>query len=227
MDTPEILISDATKLVQKYVPKFRVKKKSESLFMKILGKILFFNKDWNNYSTTIGFTSYVGDVELTESAWQTIFHEGMHAIQAKKMTRLLFFIAYLFPAILVVPVLIALCHYRILANAFWPVWILLPLLLIPQLSSFRYGFELGAYRVNMFVNFWMRGIDALNTKSTDWFVGQLSGSSYGYMSFKDKADNDVQTIRREVLSFGSLTKIRSDPYFNDVWRFLADRGLLF
>ena len=86
--------------IKKTVPSFKVINKKNSILMKILSKILFFNKDFmTGFFTTIYSTVYtpVGtkDEEI-KFIWGTLAHEWVHMLRAKKNVAKFFFM-YLFP----------------------------------------------------------------------------------------------------------------------------------
>lgn len=113
-------INEAVEIIRHYVPKFRVKKKSESWIFKIIGPIVsLFNRPFmKSFFTTLGYTAYLPS-DVNKDNWWLIYHEGIHAMQAKKITRLFFALLYLAP---------------------FP---------IPFLSFWRVRFELEAYLFNM------------------------------------------------------------------------------
>ena len=52
-------LENVIQAAKKYYPELKVEFKDESKFMKFLGVLLFFNKEFmSNYSTTIGNTVY-------------------------------------------------------------------------------------------------------------------------------------------------------------------------
>lgn len=84
----------------KEFPDFRIRRKSESLLMKVISFLLFFNKGFmTTFVTTIRYTVYVPD------RWDTwpepekigiIRHERVHMRQCRKYGFLLFSFLYLF-----------------------------------------------------------------------------------------------------------------------------------
>ena len=100
-----------TSLAEK-LPGFEVKFKDESTLMKIIDKILFFNKTFmTGFITTIGSTVYWPSRERLEQsglgALSTLAHEYRHAKDAKKITGVLFSLLYLLPQILAAPGLLS------------------------------------------------------------------------------------------------------------------------
>lgn len=162
-------VGGAIDLVRKYVPQYRVVPKKDSRLMWFIGKVLFFNKDWERYSTTIGFTTYSGSSEETSSPW-LVFHEGLHAVRAKRMSRPLFYLAYLFP--------------------FLP---------IPYLAVPRFLIEREGYKMNMLIQLLQEGeYAAFNNHAEDWYTTQLSGSPYFFMIPPFFARREVWRMMLEV-----------------------------
>ncbi|MCK9567833.1 DUF4157 domain-containing protein [Candidatus Pacearchaeota archaeon] len=126
---------------------FDIKYKNKSLFMKLLGFLLFFNKGFmTKYITTIGSTIYFTSEDFVnsqnQSAISVLAHELVHIQQAKRYGKVLFSILYLFPQCLAVFALLA------------PIslWFLLFLLcLAPLPAPWRTKFEVGGYTMSLFV----------------------------------------------------------------------------
>jgi hypothetical protein len=126
---------------------FAIKYKNASLFMKILGFLLFFNKGFmTKYITTIGSNIYFPNEEFisskNQSAISVLAHELVHIQQAKKYGSILFSILYLFPQCLVV--------FSLLAPI--SLWFLLFLIcILPLPAPWRMKFEVGGYTMSLFV----------------------------------------------------------------------------
>ncbi len=129
-------------------PKLDIKYKNESLFMKIIGKILFFNKDFmTSYTTTIGNAVYYPSNTFTKSrpisSIIVLLHELVHIYDANKLSLPLFGCLYLFPQILV---LLALPLLFIK----WKLFLFSLLLILPIPAYFRMNFEKRAYLVSLY-----------------------------------------------------------------------------
>jgi len=130
------------------VPTLNIKYKNNSLFMKILGFILFFNKDFmSKYTTTIGSTIYFPSKEFVEknpiAKIITVSHEARHIVDSKRYG-VLFSILYLMPqllALLLIPLLFV--------NVYLALFCLLFLLPLP--AYFRMRFEILGYTMSLFV----------------------------------------------------------------------------
>lgn len=90
-------------ITNNYIPNIKIKYKDKSLLMKILSKLLFFNKDFmNKYTTTIGNTIYFPTENFINtypiSSISILLHECVHISDSRKNP--LFKFLYLTPQIL-------------------------------------------------------------------------------------------------------------------------------
>ena len=89
---------------QQYFPNLKIKYKDESLFMKILGSLLFFNKSFMaTYTTTIGSTIYFPSKKFVEERYYSsiliLLHELVHVQDGIKFNPIIFAMLYLSPQI--------------------------------------------------------------------------------------------------------------------------------
>lgn len=131
-------------------PNLQIKYKNESLFMKILGKLMFFNKNFmTEYVTTIGSTVYFPSKSFVAirpvSSLMILMHELVHVCDSKQFTTPVFSILYLFPQILA---LLALPLFFI--N--WKIALLFLLFLLPIPAYFRAYFEKRGYLISLYVS---------------------------------------------------------------------------
>lgn len=134
--------------------------KDESNFMKIIGKLMFFNKDFmTHYITTIGNTVYYPSRDFVKNnrvdAYMTFLHELVHVHDSKKYSHFLFSLAYLLPQLLfllVIPLLFIFGWKALLCSLF----------LLPLPAYFRMNFEKRAYTISIYVI--KRIIDKYNIK---------------------------------------------------------------
>ena len=167
---------------QKYFPDLRIDYKSQSSFMKFIGKLMFFNKQFlTQYTTTIGSTIYFPNPLFVKirpvSSSIIILHELCHMYDSSKWGKRVFDFLYLFPQSLVplsIPLLIV----------SWQLSLLFLLFILPFPALFRTYFELRAYMVSLYV---MNAVSIkLELKSTldvnkEDLVSQFNSSSYYYM----------------------------------------------
>jgi hypothetical protein len=136
---------------QKQLPSLKIKYKNESLFMRILSFILFFNKDFSTkYVTTIGSTIYYPSKQFIEknelSASIILMHEMIHIYDSKRLSGILFSFLYLFPQIL------ALLSFLGFIN---PYFFLFAVCLLPIPALFRSYFEYRAYSISIYASYHM------------------------------------------------------------------------
>lgn len=131
-------------------PDFNIKFKNESLFMRLLGILLFFNKSFmTKYTTTIGNTIYFPSREFLllraeHDALITMAHEYQHAKDHQNYP-IWFMFSYLFP-IVVLP----LAALTILFLPWWLCLTLVVLSLTPIPAPWRKNAELRGYTMSLF-----------------------------------------------------------------------------
>lgn len=167
-----MFINDIILQINKEFPSLKIKFKDQSLFMKILGFLLFFNKDFmTSFTTTVGTTIYYPSEDYMKNKPITSFvillHELIHVIDFNK-NKLLFIFLYLFPQILALLALPALF-------VSWKIAILFLLFLLPLPSYFRMKYERKAYAVSLYV------IHKLSLKKN--FKAELSVQKDNYISY--------------------------------------------
>lgn len=148
--TNKIILENFILELQKLNPKYNVVNKKDSILMKILSKILFFNnKFMTSYITTIGNTVYLADNNFYErdiyiaNPLGSLAHEFRHTRDAAKYGPL-YYLGYLSPVIfslLIIPFCFVL--------GWWALLFLLFLLPIPSLG--RMIIELRGYTMTLFV----------------------------------------------------------------------------
>ena len=158
--------------IREKIPGFEVVEKSESLWMKILSKILFFTPDFmGRFVTTFYPKVYVPSKLRWESnnfsSIITLTHEYVHLFDRKRL-KLLFNFLYLFPQILAVFALL----YPI--NP-WCLLFLLCLLPIPSLG--RAWAEFRGYRMSMATYYWLSG----ERYNAQFMTHQFTSSGYYWM----------------------------------------------
>lgn len=126
--------------------KFKIKFKHQSILMKIIGFLLFFNKKFmTNFVTTTGTTIYFPEnYDFNKlSAIVTIAHEVKHILDMR--SNRLFRFLYFFPQILSV-LLIGLLFWH------WSFIFLILLFLSPAIPAFfRSKYEFDAYVISLYV----------------------------------------------------------------------------
>lgn len=135
--------------LHKFNPKFNHKFKNESLLMKLIGFILFFNKNFmRSYTTTIGNTVYFPSSQFIENnperALIVAAHEYRHAYDANKISNILFSIIYLMPQLLFLLIIPALFVF-----GYWGLLFLIFLFPLPAYGRMR--LELNGYITSLFI----------------------------------------------------------------------------
>jgi hypothetical protein len=205
-DLPEGLIAAVT-LIRRYVPGFKLARRSDSLLLRLLG---WLRAETRGYFTTIGATCYLPDAPLTDALWPVVFHEGAHALRAKRWTLPVYVAAYLFPWSLA-PVWGAL--------ALVSPWFLLGVIscFAPYIAFGRTAIELEGYRVNMLMDYWRNDPGA----DWSWYIGQLSGATYDYPTWPARAERLVSGTAAAIVA--SRGTVPGDAYLADVRSFILAR----
>ncbi len=168
---------------KEFFPNVSIKYKNESLFMKILGFILFFNRSFmEKYVTTIGNTIYFPNKEYIDSHPEnsiiTYLHELIHIYDSSNINKFLFSILYLMPQLLFI-------LFLILSFIFtWKLLLVGLLFLLPLPAFFRMYYEKRAYTISMYVSYKLHlkyGIEPNLHKEADFISDQFKGSSYMFM----------------------------------------------
>jgi hypothetical protein len=180
-------------VVVKKFPTARINYKNESVFMKILGLILFFNKEFmTGYTTVIGKTIYFPSRDWLERSYcragKIAAHEFVHMHEVNSFL-------YLFPQILALFSVFSL--FSVVSS-----WFLFSLLflvfLIPWPAYWRTRYELNGYAMNLF----LLGLHIPEydyKKDASSMSDQFVSSSYYYMSW-----NKNYIIRRLIHNYETL-----------------------
>lgn len=156
----------------------RVRYKDSSRLMKLIGKILFFNKGFmTDYVTTIGRTVYFPNAEA--ESWDVLAHEAVHALDyARRPVR--FTLGYLMPQLLAVLAIGAL-------GAFVCTWALLALVFLLALAPFpspwRLARERRGYRMTVAADCLKWGEKTVMADDyIHWLSDIYTGSGYYFMT---------------------------------------------
>lgn len=197
---------------QSHFPDLKIKYKDESLFMKALSKIMFFNKSFmTSYTTTVCSTVYFPSQSFVKvrpiSSSIVLLHELVHIHDEKKFTQPIFSFLYACPQIL------ALLALPILFLFGWKFALLFLLFGAPIPSYFRMYFERRAYFTSLYT------LNALGNKLSfnpsldkqkDNFVEQFKTADYYYMwPFK----NVDKSFDEAVVKIRNGEKPFEDPVF--------------
>jgi len=179
MNSQQMLDALQVKIKEK-VPGFEIQFKDQSTFMKILGKLMFFNKNFmTKYITTIGTKVYWPSKEKFEQSalesFLTLSHEYVHIMDyIRRPVR--FVLGYLFPQVKAVLALIAVL-------AVISPWFLLALpcllALAPWPAPYRKRAEIRGYGMSMKARLWL-GWD-INEGTMNHYVKQFTSTAYYFM----------------------------------------------
>jgi hypothetical protein len=165
---------DFVTAAQVYFPSLQVKYKSQSIFMKILSYLLFFNPTFmTDYVTTIGDTVYFPSPSFVTlhpiTAPIVLMHELVHMSDQNKVSKPIFALSYLFPQILapLCAILFFFIHW----------YIALPIVLLflaPLPSYFRMYWEKRAYIAALYAQQALSKLKSFNPKLPDQITLDLA-----------------------------------------------------
>lgn len=199
-----------------------VVEKTASRFMKLIAKVLFFNKTFmTSYITTIGNTVYWPSMaesfgDNPEGDFAVLFHEGQHGADSQSVP-ILYEVAYLAPQILAI-----FCLLAFLAIWLSPYWVLAVLALVlasPLPSPGRMQIEMRAISCNIAFWVWTRG--GVSQQSIEGFTRMFTTADY-YFMWPLKRYCMKRFARSEIkIRAGELTKWQRLTY-----SFLEGRGIV-
>lgn len=183
-----------------------VRYKSESGLMKVIGALMFFNRQFMTHvTTTLGSTVYFPSREYVETdpaiAWDILAHELVHVMDYKRNR--LFMVLYSLPQLLAVLALLA-----IPLHSWWPLLFLLCLAPLP--APWRLNSELRGYAMGMAVWHWYRKAGIPQAMKAD-IVANLTGPLYYFTWWVSRAHVEarVNAWSKRIL----LNDVDSDPVF--------------
>lgn len=198
-------------------PSLQIKYKDQSLFMKLLGKILFFNpKFMTDYITTIGDTVYFPSKTKLESCHDysqivVLAHEYQHICDSQGFFKKLWYnISYLFPQILFLPFLvvaiISIFFSTIIGIIFF---ILAAIYLFPWPAIGRKYWELRGYTMSLFMlnaihdKMWGNTNndcrDSILSSQIQYYNSQFTSSAY-YFMWPSGVLIELQSAKKDIIS---------------------------
>lgn len=184
MTEAELKLNNLLSAMEADFPNFKIVNKQDSKFMKLLSKILFFNKDFmTRYVTVIGSTVYVPSKDWLKfnptGALITLAHEWVH-MKDNRQWGILYTLAYLSPQI-----------FALLAPlGFWNPWFFLfALCILPFPSLGRSEIELRGYTMTMAVRWWLFEKEPNYEKYAKYFT---SSAYYWMYPLKDSVIDDLE-----------------------------------
>lgn len=200
-----------------YFPDLEIKYKDQSLFMKILGKILFFAPTFmTSYTTTIGSTVYFPSENFVKlnsvSSLVILLHELVHIHDAKRVTKPVFSLSYLLPQIL-----FPLCALLFLVS--WKIALPLTLLsLAPIPAFFRAYWEKRAYISSLYTTKLLSvkmGFDTNLETQAQRLLQNFQGPAYYFMW-------PFHNIDKEFSDAAKTSEAGNRPYQDPVFDMLED-----
>ena len=191
-------------------PSFEVKYKDESKFMKLLKKVMFFNKNFERYTTTIGskvyFTSRKDYNErrrtYPEGLFGTLAHEYVHIYDDDKSFWFKF--KYLFPQILGALSLLAIFSF---VSPLFLLFLLFGLFFLPFQSKGRTEAELRGYTMSLLVDKLIYNIKPEDNRRLPHIISNFTTGSYYYMC------KDARYVRSELIKRANMkSEELGEPY---------------
>lgn len=194
----DMLFTQLTDKIKSRFPNFIYKFKDESNLMKLISKIMFFNKNFMNYTTTFGATVYFpkrSTFEKNPDYWfETLCHEYVHVADDAKHP-IWFKLKYALPQILSIPILFF-PIIVVLSYLFSPLWLLLlisSMFLAPIPSPGRTQAELRGYGMNVKLENWLG-----RTTNLNYYVEAFITSAYYFMCpFKNYVTKELEKYKTD------------------------------
>jgi hypothetical protein len=196
---PMGMFTNVVSRAQQHFPGITIKFKDESLLMKVIDKVVFFNGDFMNFTTTFGSTVYLpsaAKLKTSPVSFTIIFmHEVAHIYENSK-NGILFKLLYLFPQVLALLAIPAFFLFH------WYIALAFLLFLLPIPAYFRMREERRAYTMSLYVMNRLNNTSNFHIdleKHRDVFIDNFLDSSYYYMwpfpGIKDHFNNSLGEIK--------------------------------
>ncbi len=200
-DKDTLRITDMAGVVDKFAPGYRLKQKTASVLMGLIGGLMrmlgspdFESAFWTTLPRLLGgSTTYrpsATDTAPEPGEFVVIAHEGLHAQQvghgaspaARIWQAFRYAFLYLFPQSVGI---LGVLYAAVALIGDLPLWpAVTAALLAPLPAPWRSRYEEAAYRVSVAADYWHRGGMSAGdeTAYTDWIVKQFTGPSYYFMA---------------------------------------------
>jgi hypothetical protein len=213
------LLEKLPPVIRRRIPRFEIRYKDESLFMKLLGWLAFFNPDFMTKYTTswlwyVYFPSRAAVEAEPERFGKVLAHEYVHMLDQQKYG-LRFSLSYVSPQLWAVGALGAI-------GAIWSCWFLLSLLfllfLAPWPSPWRARWEARGYLMTMAVNGIRYG--RVHPETLAWLIDTFCGWQYYKICWTREAAQSV--VMKMMVDLANLSASGHDnPAFRDVHDILS------
>lgn len=170
----------------------------------------------NNYSTTLGYTIAMASAySQPYTQWETLCHEIVHALQAKKWTRFLMAFLYTWPlsqgALLLLTCWLPIFWASNGVLMYWiGCWAIIALLhFIPQLPDpWRHRWEIEAYSVSMYLYYMLR--DCIPLVYTEHIAKNLHSMNY-YITSNNRHNTHWQLDSIATRIIRGTSDIQNNP----------------
>ena len=173
---------DLEKIIKERVPGFKIKFKDESTLMKVVGKVLFFNKSFmTSYTTTIGKTVYFPSrvkFEKNPGAYfYTLAHEYVHVMDYVAHP-VRFTLGYAFPQFLAAFSLLSLLAF---INPYFLLFLFALAFAAPIPAPYRTWAELRGYGMSLLVRSWDGWASEEVANMVNRYADAFTTSAYYFM----------------------------------------------
>lgn len=218
MTSPDAKLQRATELVQRFVPEFDVKNKSDSRLQRLIGWLfsLIGNNDYSeDFWTTVKKITYRPTTSENDTAWydwQTVLHEGWHGVQWTRK-RWWMLVSYLLPQALgAIAIVLTLALAPVIG---WSaLWCLAGLAFFAPIPSYwRSRLEYEAHQVSVAIDHWTWGKQPPNFPQ--WLVDRYAGPSYWWMwPFKKAVRKHFQSWAQSLEDGTWEEAVEGDPRYH-------------
>lgn len=200
--------------IKERVPSFEIRYKDQNWFMKLLGKLMFFNKNFmTKYITTIGNKVYWASKEKFEQnklgSFLGLAHEYVHVMDYVAHP-VRFVMGYLFPQILA-----AFSVLSVLAviSPWFLLFLLFLLALAPSPAPFRKWAEMRGFGMSVKGRAWLWG--SVSEDQINGYAEQFTTSAYYFMWPFEKC------IKKQLIEWADPHNLNclndSNPAYKDVY----------
>lgn len=170
------------KRIKELVPSFEVRFKDESPFMKLLGKVMFFNKNFmSGYITTIGTKVYFPTREAyhgdPRNSFRVLAHEFVHVFDYV-LNPAKFALGYLFPQVLFPLAVFAFLGFL---SPWFLTFLVFLLCLAPIPSPMRTHWELRGHGMGLKVEQWWGEPPEALDQAVSWSASHFVTADYWFM----------------------------------------------
>lgn len=206
------------KTIKEKIPSFELRFKDKSIFMRMIGFVLFFSKNFlKQHVTTIKYKVYFPNMEQYykynySDSFKMLAHEFVHLWDYKRY-KLLFIVGYLFPQILAIFTLILqIFLLPLILKGYLSLWWLMALcgilFILPFPAYFRTIIELRGYGMNILIEKWEN--NAISQEYIEDMIKIFSSSNYYFMwPFENYIRKKLIKYAKEEIN---LNKKKNMPY---------------